>query len=57
MQFEKKHTLVSFSKRLQIAVILRTCGILMVFEKLTRACFLQIPLGTILLPIQIKHVG
>ncbi len=32
---------------------IRTRAILIVFEKLTRACFFQIALETILLPIQI----
>ena len=40
-------------QRLQIALVLRTRAILIVFEKLTRACFFQIALETILLPIQI----
>ena len=39
-------------QRLQIALVLRTGAILIVFEKLTRACFSQIALETILLPIQ-----
>ena len=47
----EKHTLMSFSKT-QIELVLRTRAILYVFEKLTRACFSQIALETILLPIQ-----
>ena len=39
-------------QRLQIALALQTRAILTVFEKLTRACFFQIALETILLPIQ-----
>ena len=46
----EKHALMSFSKT-QIELVLRTCAILCVFEKLTRACFSQIALETILLPI------
>ena len=48
----EKHALMSFSKT-QIELVLRTRAILYVFEKLTRACFSQIALETILLPIQI----
>ena len=48
----EKHALMSFSKT-QIDLVLRTRAILYVFEKLTRACFSQIALGTILLPILI----
>ena len=44
-------------QRLQIALVLRTRAILIVFDKLTRACFFQIALETILLPIQIKIRG
>ena len=40
-------------KNAQIALVLRTCAILYVFQKLTRACFSQIVLETILLPILI----
>ena len=46
----EKHALMSFSKT-QIELVLR--AILYVFEKLTRACFSQIALETILLPILI----
>ena len=46
----EKHALMSFSKT-QIELVLRTRAILYVFEKLTRACFSQIALETILLPI------
>ena len=42
-------------QRLQIALVLRTRAILIVFEKLTRACFFQIALETILLPIHIRR--
>ena len=42
-----------FFKGHQIALILRTRAILMLFEKLTRARFIQIALETILLPILI----
>ena len=48
----EKHALMSFSKT-QIELVLRTRAILYVFEKLTRACFSQIALETILLPILI----
>ena len=48
----EKHALMSFSKT-QIELVLRTRAILYIFEKLTRACFSQIALETILLPIQI----
>ena len=41
---------VSISKT-QIAPVLRTRAILIVFEKLTCACFFQIALETLLLPI------
>ena len=44
-----------FFKNAQIALVLRTCAILYVFEKLTRACFSQIALETILLPLLIKQ--
>jgi hypothetical protein len=37
-------------QRLQIALVLRTRAILMVFEKLNRACSYQIALKTIRLP-------
>ena len=47
----EKHALMGFSKT-QIELVLRTRAILYVFEKLTRACFSQIALETILLPIQ-----
>ena len=40
-----------FFKSEQIALVLRTHAILYIFEKLTRACFSQIALETILLPI------
>ena len=50
----EKHALMSFSKT-QIELVLRTRAILYVFEKLTRACFSQIALETILLPIQIVY--
>ena len=46
----EKHALMSFSKT-QIELVLRTRAILYIFEKLTRACFSQIALETILLPI------
>jgi hypothetical protein len=36
-------------QRLQMALVVRTRAILIIFEKLTRACFSQIPLETILL--------
>ena len=49
----EKHALMSFSKT-QIELVLRTRAILYVFEKLTRACFSQIALETILLPILIN---
>ena len=49
----EKHALMSFSKT-QIELVLRTRAILYVFEKLTRACFSQIALETILLPILIE---
>ncbi len=42
-------------QRLQIALVLRTRAILVVFEKLTRACFFQIARETILLPIRNLH--
>ena len=45
-----------FFKNAQIALVLRTRAILYVFEKLTRACFSQIALETILLPILILLV-
>ena len=48
----EKRALMSFSKT-QIELVLRTRAILYVFEKLTCACFSQIALETILLPIQI----
>ena len=48
----EKHALMSFSKT-QIELVLRTRAILYVFEKLTRACFSQIALETILLRILI----
>ena len=51
----EKHALMSFSKT-QIELVLRTRAILYVFEKLTRACFSQIALETILLPIQIMLI-
>ena len=41
----------------QIALVLRTRAILVVFEKLTRACFFQIALETILLPIYTNWKG
>ena len=44
-----------FFKNAQIALVLRTRAILYVFEKLTRACFSQIALEIILLPIQIAR--
>ena len=50
----EKHALMSFSKT-QIELVLRTRAILYVFEKLTRACFSQIALETILLPIPIHR--
>ena len=50
----EKHALMSFSKT-QIELVLRTRAILYVFEKLTRACFSQIALETILLPILKPH--
>ena len=50
----EKHALMSFSKT-QIELVLRTRAILYVFEKLTRACFSQIALETILLPILIIY--
>ena len=52
----EKHALMSFSKT-QIELVLRTRAILYVFEKLTRACFSQIALETILLPILIIPVA
>ncbi len=55
MQFEKTYTR-EFFQRLQIALVLWTRAILIVFEKLTRACFFQIALETILLPIQIAQI-
>ena len=42
-----KHELTSFSKNAEIALILQTCAILYVFEKLISACFSQIALETI----------
>ncbi len=42
-----------FLKNAQIALVLGTRAILNVFQKLTRACFSQIALETILLPILI----
>ena len=36
-----------------ITLVIRTRAILIVFEKITRACFSQIALETMLLPIQI----
>ena len=45
-----------FFKNAQIALVLRTRAILYVFEKLTRACFSQIALETILLPIHIEYL-
>ena len=51
----EKHALMSFSKT-QIELVLRTRAILYVFEKLTRACFSQIALETILLPILIERI-
>jgi hypothetical protein len=45
-----KQTLVSFSKTSNIALVLHTRVILMFFEKLTCACFIQIALETFLLP-------
>ena len=53
MQFGKTCTR-KFLKDAQIALVLRTRAILNAFQKLTRACFSQIALETILLPIQIK---
>ena len=52
----EKHALMSFSKT-QNELVLRTRAILYVFEKLTRACFSQIALETILLPILIIPVA
>ena len=52
----EKHALMSFSKT-QIELVLRTRAILYVFEKLTRACFSQIALETILLPILTAFKG
>ena len=48
--------LVSF-QRPQIAFVLWTRAILMLFEKLTRACFIQIALETILLPMLITKTS
>ena len=45
-----KQAPVRFSKT-QIALVLRTRIILMLFGKLTRACFIQIALETILLRV------
>ena len=44
-----KHALMSFSKNAEIALVLQTCAILYVFEKLISACFSQIALETIIL--------
>ena len=52
MQFGKTCTR-KLLKDAQIARVLRTREILNAFQKLTRACFSQIALETILLPIQI----
>ncbi len=49
----KKICTCEFFKNAQIALALWTRAILNIFEKLTRACFSQIALETILLPIQI----
>jgi hypothetical protein len=50
VQFEKTYTHEFFKDLIQIALVLWTRAILIVFEKLTRACFSQIALETILLP-------
>ena len=52
MQFQKGYTRF---QRLQIALVFRTRAILIVFEKLSRACFFEIALETILLPIQTTY--
>ena len=52
MKFGKIRT-HEFFKNAQIALVLWTCAILYVFEKLTHASFSQIALKTILLPILI----
>ena len=48
-EIREKHALMSFSKTHKF--VLRTRAISYVFEKLTRACFSQIALETILLPM------
>ena len=50
----KNAHLLSF-QRPQMALVLRTRVVSIIFEKLTRACFLQIALETMLLPIQISE--
>ena len=55
MQFGKTCTR-KFLKDAQIALVLRTRAILNAFQKLTRACFSQIALETILLPILISYL-
>ena len=48
----KKHACThEFFKNAQIALVLRTRDILNIFEKLNRACFSQVALETMLLPI------
>jgi hypothetical protein len=49
----KKNTSSSGFQKLQIALALQTRAILIVFEKLIVACFLQIELETILISILI----
>ena len=56
MQFGKTCTR-KFLKDAQIALVLRTRAILNAFQKLTRACFSQIALETILLPILIIDIN
>ena len=51
----KWRSLVRRCRRNMRFLIIRTRAISIVFEKLTRACFFQIALETILLPILIYH--
>jgi hypothetical protein len=52
VQFEKTYTREFFKDFKLIALVLRTCAIFIVFEKLTHASFFQSARETILLPIQ-----